>query len=299
MTQVIIPGVPFPDKIPFRQARDFYGARRDPRTGKPCEIRNIVIHTAEIGESLEGAEALMSACAVGRPPKPDGSANLASWHFAVDANSITQSVRDEHTAWHAPGLSHCSIGIELSGRARQNSHEWRDDFSERMLELAAQLVARLCTKHDVPITRCDDTALRYGLKGICGHADVSAAFRRSTHWDPGPSFPWAQFLSRVESYSLHAKTDPAPPPAESIAPPINPDTLPTLETGPKNAATEQYVRLLQERLNATGTVPPLVVDGHFGWKTDEAVRVFQRSHLLVVDGVVGRKTWTEVLREVK
>jgi N-acetyl-anhydromuramyl-L-alanine amidase AmpD len=29
---------------------------------------------------------------------------------------------------------------------------------------------------------------------VTGHADVSVAFRKSDHWDPGPDFPWARFL---------------------------------------------------------------------------------------------------------
>jgi N-acetyl-anhydromuramyl-L-alanine amidase AmpD len=296
MSQVIIPGVPFPDPIPFRQARDYYAARRDPSTGKPCGIRNIVIHTAEIGESLEGAEALMRACAVGRPPKSDGSANKASWHYAVDANSITQSVRDDHTAWHAPGLSHCSIGIELSGRARQTRAEWADDFSSRTLELTAQLVARLCAKHGVPHVLCDETGLRYAASGICGHVHVSKAFRKSSHWDPGPAFPWASFLDRVIAYSQHPKTEPAPP----FAIELDPHALPLLAygAGVDKPDGDEHVRFAQERLNTHGQQPQLLKDGRFGQKTTDAVRSFQRSTFLAVSGEIDAYTWRELLREV-
>jgi hypothetical protein len=106
-----------------------------------------------------------------------------------------------------------------------------------------------------------------------------------------------QILDECSAYLQRAPTDPAPPPV-SIAPQIDPSSLPKLESGPLDKATEQYVELLQQRLNATGTAPPLTVDGHFGWKTDEAVRVFQRAHLLVVDGICGSRTWRELLREV-
>ena len=38
-----------------------------------------------------------------------------------------------------------------------------------------------------------------GKRGITGHADVSAAFRKSDHWDPGPDFPWTRFLRLARS----------------------------------------------------------------------------------------------------
>lgn len=48
------------------------------------------------------------------------------------------------------------------------------------------------------------------------------------------------------------------------------------------------VMVLQGRLNALGFV--LAVDGHFGAKTEAAVKQLQRQSGLVVDGVVGAKT---------
>jgi peptidoglycan hydrolase-like protein with peptidoglycan-binding domain len=44
------------------------------------------------------------------------------------------------------------------------------------------------------------------------------------------------------------------------------------------------VKKLQEKLGG------LVVDGIFGRKTENAVRLFQINHFLIPDGVVGRKT---------
>jgi hypothetical protein len=42
---------------------------------------------------------------------------------------------------------------------------------------------------------------RRGDKGICGHADITAAFPQDngTHTDPGPTFPWSQFLGLVQA----------------------------------------------------------------------------------------------------
>jgi len=57
------------------------------------------------------------------------------------------------------------------------------------------------------------------------------------------------------------------------------------------------VKSLQYLLNAHGA--HLVVDGFFGSQTDAAVREFQGSHGLVVDGVVGEQTWSRLIVTVR
>ncbi len=67
-----------------------------------------------------------------------------------------------------------------------------------------------------------------------------------------------------------------------------PQTSPTLRRGNHGPDVEH----LQGRLNDEGVAQPaLVVDGDFGGLTQGAVRTFQARHGLVVDGVVGLRTW--------
>lgn len=129
-------------------------------------------------------------------------------HNCVDNDSVIQCVRDEDVAWHAPGANGNGIGIEHAGYARQSAAEWRDDFSVAMLELSAELTARLCLKYSIPIARPSVTELKAGARGIVGHADCTAAWpvdkrtgQRRTHWDPGPGFPWDWYLSRVRFHA--------------------------------------------------------------------------------------------------
>jgi peptidoglycan hydrolase-like protein with peptidoglycan-binding domain len=56
-----------------------------------------------------------------------------------------------------------------------------------------------------------------------------------------------------------------------------------------NSTAPEFVKLAQLDLNKAGA--GLVADGSFGLKTDTAVRVFQNSHRLTPDGVVGPATW--------
>ncbi|MBE9223883.1 peptidoglycan-binding protein [Phormidium sp. LEGE 05292] len=53
------------------------------------------------------------------------------------------------------------------------------------------------------------------------------------------------------------------------------------------------VKYLQQLLNKKGY--SLKVDGDFGPHTVAAVKQFQKSHGLAVDGVVGPKTWNALL----
>ncbi|MGH3734969.1 MAG: glycoside hydrolase domain-containing protein [Micromonosporaceae bacterium] len=77
-----------------------------------------------------------------------------------------------------------------------------------------------------------------------------------------------------------------------VAPPVNRDfaSYPTLRRG----ATGAQVSALQYLLNDDGRGAG-AVDGDFGGQTETAVRTFQQAHGLLVDGVVGRRTWTALL----
>lgn len=72
--------------------------------------------------------------------------------------------------------------------------------------------------------------------------------------------------------------------------PIQP--FPLVQEGDKNHPVET----LQYLLRAHGS--NLIVDGIFGVRTDAAVRAFQTSKHLVVDGLVGAHTWGALLIQV-
>lgn len=54
---------------------------------------------------------------------------------------------------------------------------------------------------------------------------------------------------------------------------------------------------MQELLRAHGFT--IRIDGDFGWRTEAAVKRFQRQHGLRVDGIVGRETWIALKETVK
>lgn len=155
-------------------------------------VRVIVLHTAECGEGASAAEQVAGYFAT-------LTDRTASAHFCIDSDSIVQCVPLDGVAWAAPGANDDGVQIELAGRAGQGVAGWCDAFSVAMLDRAATLVAQLCARYGLPAAFVDEAGLLGGLSGITTHAAVSRAFKRSTHQDPGPSFPLAAFLDAVRA----------------------------------------------------------------------------------------------------
>lgn len=63
-----------------------------------------------------------------------------------------------------------------------------------------------------------------------------------------------------------------------------------MQTIRRGLAPEREATILQVFLQASGY--DLNPDGQFGGGTDKTLRLFQREHGLIVDGVAGEKTWT-------
>lgn len=170
----------------------FVGARYFKRVS--CRrVDLVVLHTMEIPE----ADGNAVRCALAfQKEMPEGKRKSA--HYAVDPHQTIQCVQEADIAWHAPGANGCGIGIELTGYASQTKEQWSDGPSLMILERAAILGADICHRNAIPVVKLSPAELRSGKRGFCGHGDVSDAWNKSTHWDPGPNFPWSTYLSAVE-----------------------------------------------------------------------------------------------------
>jgi N-acetyl-anhydromuramyl-L-alanine amidase AmpD len=156
-------------------------------TGRPIDV--VVMHTMEI------------------PERPDAAMICARWfaspvsrvsaHYCVDARRVISCVRERDVAWHARGGNADSIGVELAGYARQTTADWNDAYSSAVLARAATVVADVCRRRRIPVRWLVAGDLVVGRRGITGHAEVSAAYGKSDHWDPGPGFPVESFVDRV------------------------------------------------------------------------------------------------------
>jgi N-acetyl-anhydromuramyl-L-alanine amidase AmpD len=169
---------------PFVESPNFTSA-----TGRAIDV--VVVHTMEIAERPDAAE----ICARWFKTR----VSRVSAHYCVDADSVVQCVREKDIAWHARGGNTNSIGVELAGFASQTTRDWKDRYSAAVLERAATVVADVCRRRRIPVRWLVAEDLVAGRRGLTGHSEVSAAFEKSDHWDPGDGFPVEGFVDRVRA----------------------------------------------------------------------------------------------------
>lgn len=150
----------------------------------------IVLHTMESPERVRTALNVAMWFAGDDAP-------MTSAHYCIDALEVIQCVLEEDIAWHARGANERSIGLEHAGRASQSSLEWKDHYSMATLLRSIELSAEICRRWSIPAEYVGVQGLKAGARGITTHADVSRAFGKSTHTDPGPGFPLAWYVERV------------------------------------------------------------------------------------------------------
>ncbi|MBO3748418.1 N-acetylmuramoyl-L-alanine amidase [Streptosporangiaceae bacterium NEAU-GS5] len=159
--------------------------------GRRTPIRVIVIHDMEAPGKSTTAEAVARYFAF--------TDNKVSAHVCVDDDSAVHCVADHDTAWAAPGANGDGLQLEIAGHARRTREEWLNGLSRAALVRAAEVVAQWCHAYAIPVMHLSVDQLKSGARGIVGHADVSAAYRRGDHTDPGGHFPWEEFLEMVQA----------------------------------------------------------------------------------------------------
>lgn len=267
--------------VAFVQARNYHRGRiRKPRL--------IIIHTMEYPERSNGAEWCAGYFSADGAPK-------ASAHYAVDADTVIGMVRETDTAWAAPGANADGIQYEHAGFAGQCPKGWADDYSQAMLRLSASAAAASAARWGIPLRRLSNVQLASGYPGFVGHNQVSQVFRLSSHWDPGPAFPWGQYMRLVEAAQLGRAV---PPPKRGPTEPRGPFPLPDghwygvddgtlLSHSGYRAADRFAIGLIQAKLGHPQT-------GRYRGALHTAVSGWQAQHGLPVDGKVGAQTWASM-----
>lgn len=203
--------------IPFVQA----GAHGSTRV----RTQMIVIHATANTASAEAEASYMRF-------RPDG----VSVHFFSDSDSTIQVLDTGLVAYGCyPTGNARSVQFELCGLNNQ--------ISDATMREAAPWVAKACAEFGIPIRKITPAQLRASVLGICGHADVTAAWGEGDHTDPGLHFPWDTFIGYVQRAAHPAPPVPTPNPT--------PEPTPT-----PRRHVRQLSRLLEDDMSST---PPVLV----------------------------------------
>jgi hypothetical protein len=180
-------------------APDYPGGvwRASPNFGaRSTKVKMVIIHTCESGYS--GCWSWLTQTRSG-----------VSAHYVVreDGKEVSQLVRESQRAWHIGatyacknndgqecGLNgtqsnHFTVGIEHGGYARQKT------WPAGQIDASAKLTCDITRSQGIPRDRFH----------IVGHGKLQPYDRT----DPGPNWPWADYLARVNK---HCGATPPPPP---------------------------------------------------------------------------------------
>ena len=115
----------------------------------------------------------------------------ASAHYGIGRDGTVLSfVPEEAAAWHAGNaeFNRRSIGIELEGHTAEPKA-----FTPKMMESLVRLCTEIAGRYDIALDRSH----------IIGHcevpdpADPDQLGGAGHHTDPGPHFPWDEFLAAL------------------------------------------------------------------------------------------------------
>ncbi|GGX85704.1 N-acetylmuramoyl-L-alanine amidase [Streptomyces fructofermentans] len=254
-------------------------------------------------------------------------ASEVSAHYVVRSSDgqITQMVRDKDTAWHARSGNASGIGIEHEGYVDNPS--W---FTDSMYRSSAALTASLCNRYGIPKDRAhvvghsevpgndhtdpgpnwNWTYYMQLVGGSTGGGEVQLSFPSYSTLRAGSSgaqVSAAQWLLNQQGFdagtvdgSFGTRTTAAVTAfqqarglgadgvvgARTWTALLSAGSVPTLRQGSTGAAVQRLQRALTAALGRT-----VSADGDFGSGTDQAVRDYQSSRSLGVDGAVGPATW--------
>lgn len=142
----------------------------------------LILHTAEGATDEIGLGAFFKRTTA-------GSSNTG---IGQDGGYATY-VNYADTCWAAPPLNQEGEHVEICGFAKWTRPQWL--AMKQMLETVAKWIAWRCAVRAIPIRHVLLPAR--GTSGISGHKDVNNQYHQSSHWDPGPNFPWDVVIARA------------------------------------------------------------------------------------------------------
>lgn len=171
----------------------------------------VVVHDSESGDG--SSDTLLKALASpGDRDNGHGGVYGAGYSAVTDGRGGytwtggTQTATAAMAPFHAPPLNEKWYGICIPGFARQTREEWLDELSDAHISGVAKFIVGVSIIDNFPTDRVNVIGLLAGDSGYCAHDDVSKAWGKTDHYDPGPNFPWDILAAKIAEL-----TTPAPP----------------------------------------------------------------------------------------
>jgi len=105
-------------------------------------------------------------------------------------------VPDDRQAW-AAGTTGNAIGLHVCamGRAAFSRERWLSESD--LIERHAMRYSQWHMLYGIPLVKINATQVRNGVRGVCGHVEISNAFGEVDHTDPGPNWPYDVVIGRA------------------------------------------------------------------------------------------------------
>ena len=193
LTPVVIDGVPVwkPDHVLL-----------SPNTSGKRSLANllwIIIHTDESAYDYAAKRIRDLGWSAKRLAEYQQSPSAGgSYTGAGDRDGLTCRIAEDGSVTWSTGNLGNSLGINFCF-AGTTAHYTRAQWLERMTQLraGARVVAYWAAKYNIPVRKLQPGDMKARRKGIGGHDDARE-LGSTTHWDPGPGFPWDVFLDLVK-----------------------------------------------------------------------------------------------------
>jgi hypothetical protein len=255
-----------------------YSSRPSGNTGVP---HMVVIHTCE--GSYSGCWDWLTR-----------SASQVSAHYVVNStgSEISQLVRESKKAWHVAATYHCSlnggqecgldgvasnsftIGIEHAGYESQSS------WSAGLLDASAALVCNITHDQGIPIDSY--------------HVVAHGTLQPYNRIDPGPNWPWADYLAKANADCGAAPPDPPAPPDDPNDPnPPSPDSPLSIVIDSNQAANGAAAQIVvSSKWTASTNVAGYYNTGYYWRSTGPTTDLAQfKAYLAAPKSVIVEAWW--------
>lgn len=129
-----------------------------------------------------------------------------SVHTVSDPGKNVAGLKTDVQGYHAGATANkYGNADEVTGRAAWPRSTWLSGNPRKALERQWIAIARFCVVNGFTpqeIRWLSIAELRtLSVRGCCGHVDLSEAFGESSHWDPGPDYPYDIAMTTIRWYA--------------------------------------------------------------------------------------------------